>query len=208
MAKAKKAQEKSDKRNRNLTWWFFGISIAALTLSFLLDDACFAFVELIKNPVLDFLMGAIMSFWSVISAALFLTVILYAVKQHRYAPWMWLSIVVSWVLCYCLKFAFNRPRPEDILISLPLIGANDTSFPSGHATTAAAMVPAMGKALPALTWLWICIAAVFAFSRVYLGVHHLSDVVAGFVLGFAVGELMLALKAKWEQRKTHAKARR
>ncbi len=87
-----------------------------------------------------------------------------------------------------LKEVFDRPRPfEELPAAEPLLRATvGESLPSGHASTsfAGALVLAylVRRAIPAL----FVLAALIAFSRVYLGVHYPLDIVAGAVLGLAV----------------------
>ncbi len=57
------------------------------------------------------------------------------------------------------------------------------SFPSGHSTTAGAMAIALTLLFPRLKWLWIAIGLWIAFSRVVVGAHYPSDIVAGFLYG-------------------------
>ena len=88
-----------------------------------------------------------------------------------------------------LKLLFHHARPLRALIPLP----SSYSFPSGHATAAAATYLTLGlllaDRLTGATAKRLCIAAsvlialAIAWSRVYLGVHYVSDVVAGLVLG-------------------------
>lgn len=59
------------------------------------------------------------------------------------------------------------------------------SFPSGHATAALAVAAALSLAYPVLTPGLALLAAAVAASRVVLGVHHVSDVLAGASLGLA-----------------------
>jgi len=61
-----------------------------------------------------------------------------------------------------------------------------SSFPSGHAASAGVMAAILSQNSP-LAPLWWALAAGIAVSRVHLGVHHGSDVVAGFGIGVAIG---------------------
>lgn len=61
-----------------------------------------------------------------------------------------------------------------------------TSFPSGHAASAAAFAAGVGLEAPALGAAVAPLAAAVGYSRIHVGVHHVSDVVAGAALGTAV----------------------
>jgi hypothetical protein len=95
--------------------------------------------------------------------------------------------VLSEILNAHLKAAFTVPRPDP---SYQLIGVSGWSFPSGHAQHATVMWLWLAYEIRR-PWAWILgtvIAFAVALSRVYLGVHYGSDIVAGA----AVGLLMLA----------------
>jgi len=105
----------------------------------------------------------------------------------------------GWAMYAVLKLAFHRARPRGIP---RLSGAGWHSFPSGHAMLApilfvfaAALVTAeprlQGYRWPALLLAWL-VSCLLAFSRVYLGVHFPSDVVAGLLAGSAWLALSLA----------------
>jgi undecaprenyl-diphosphatase len=89
-----------------------------------------------------------------------------------------------------LKLGFERPRPE---IVAHLVQVNTTSFPSGHAMNSAVVYLTLGALLARTEPDWrvrtyivavaIALTAVIGFSRVYLGVHWPSDVLAGWVVG-------------------------
>ena len=85
-----------------------------------------------------------------------------------------------------VKLAFRRPRPD--LPELPrLTGTmSNRSYPSAHATTSACgarvLSPLVGVPL-------YPVAVAMSLSRLYLGVHWPSDVVAGYALGAAIGEV-------------------
>jgi undecaprenyl-diphosphatase len=88
-----------------------------------------------------------------------------------------------------LKAATNRPRPfETIPQADPLMGATvGQSLPSGHAATSFAGAVVLTYIFPRSAPYAFLLAAAIAFSRVYVGVHYPSDVLAGAALGACVG---------------------
>jgi undecaprenyl-diphosphatase len=88
-----------------------------------------------------------------------------------------------------LKAATGRPRPfETIPQADPLIGATvGQSLPSGHAATSFAGAVVLTYFLPRSAPYVFLLAVSIAFSRIYVGVHYPSDVVAGAALGATVG---------------------
>lgn len=88
-----------------------------------------------------------------------------------------------------LKDYFERSRPPVADPSLDPIGVipESASFPSGHAATAFAAAVAVGLLYPRLRKPLLALAALIALSRVYLGVHFVTDVVVGSALGAAIG---------------------
>jgi membrane-associated phospholipid phosphatase len=118
----------------------------------------------------------------------------YLLARRRYyaeAVLMVLAYVGAEILSYSLKLAFRRDRP---FFTDPLATVSTYSFPSGHATVSVAVYGALCLVLlrlltgPARV---VCLAAtvllvsLIGFSRLYLGVHFLSDVLAGFSVGLA-----------------------
>jgi membrane-associated phospholipid phosphatase len=91
------------------------------------------------------------------------------------------------------KRSFSRRRP--LLDSVPL-GRRarrvpiSASFPSGHAASAAAFATAVAVAFPAAALPVAVLATGVAWSRVHTGVHYPGDVLAGVLLGTAVGLLV------------------
>ena len=97
-----------------------------------------------------------------------------------------------------IKAAVDRPRPAD-----GLVGASGSSFPSLHAaystfyvwlsvTVVVRLRPGMARGAAAIA-AGIALAALIGLSRVYLGVHYLSDVNAGWALGAASFSLCAAV---------------
>jgi undecaprenyl-diphosphatase len=85
-----------------------------------------------------------------------------------------------------IKKVARRPRPAGITehefwLRIP----TDTSFPSGHAASSALMAVLLSERSP-FAPVWVAAAATIGASRVHVGVHHGSDVVAGWAVGAAM----------------------
>jgi undecaprenyl-diphosphatase len=119
-------------------------------------------------------------------------VVLYLWLARTYhAMWLVLGAAVGGqLLCAVLKAAFARPRPDIVPHLTP---AAFSSFPSGHSMSAAVVYLTLGLLLARLTdrtrlrIYFLTLAAFVTFlvgiSRVYLGVHYPTDVLAGWAAG-------------------------
>jgi undecaprenyl-diphosphatase len=100
-----------------------------------------------------------------------------------------LAVGVGVALFLSLKRLFKRKRPCDLEPHCwhTLLPPDQFSFPSGHTITACAVACALSQFYPGLT-LGLCFcAASVAVSRVLLGMHFVSDVIAGALLGAVLG---------------------
>ena len=106
-----------------------------------------------------------------------------------------LTFLLAFVVIKSLKYSIDRTRPFDEHTTVEQLVEIDTpSFPSGHTLESAAMATAIvllftNKALWAFAISW---AMSVAFSRILLGVHYPSDVMAGIILG-----ILVALTCHW-----------
>lgn len=102
---------------------------------------------------------------------------------------------VGLVLYKWLKKRTSRPRPYQVRAAIRL-GADPLdqfSFPSGHTLHAVGFSILITAYQPALAWLVGPFALLVAASRVVLGLHYPTDVLAGAALGAALASLALAL---------------
>jgi len=87
-----------------------------------------------------------------------------------------------------LKLSIMRARPDlDLLVGRP----TTSSFPSGHSASSFACATVLGVFVPSLRIPLFALAALVAWSRVYVGVHYPVDVVVGALLGVLVGLAVL-----------------
>ncbi len=111
----------------------------------------------------------------------------------RWALALFVAIALLAVIVMIIKLIVRRRRPEGEWGSI-YRNTDPHSFPSGHAARAfliAVLVLGLGPAwLAVLLWVW---APLVALARAALGVHYLSDVLAGALLGILIGLLDLQL---------------
>ena len=99
------------------------------------------------------------------------------------------SAVVGMFLFKALKMISQRPRPCHIEPHCwsKVLPPDRFSFPSGHTMTAFSIALVLGYFYPSLQAPLLFLAASIGVSRIVLGMHFVSDVLAGMVLGAALG---------------------
>lgn len=119
-------------------------------------------------------------------------------RRPRLAAYAVVTVLGGIVLCTGLKHLVDRVRPCDALSSCP----PSSSFPSGHANAAAVfwttaavlLLPVLGRR----AWALLALPLVVALTRVLLGVHYPSDVLAGLLVGGCWAAAWTAVFAAWK----------
>lgn len=147
------------------------------------------FVNKIINSSLTRFMSNITYLGSTVAVILVFAVIIFLTKDKLFRIILSLDLTFLYFLRTLLKNTFRRPRPDYAMIN----NLKDFSFPSGHTLFAVGFYGSL------IYFLWKCninkiikyiltfiisiIILLVCTSRIYLGVHYFSDVLAGFILG-------------------------
>ncbi len=119
------------------------------------------------------------------------------------------SVAATIVEAYALKYIVKRPRPYITYPDLSHLATEGTpSFPSGHtsvafglATSLSLHYPKWYVVVPSFAW-----AGLTGYSRMYLGVHYPTDVLAGAALGAGTAWLAWKVNKDWQKRLNKKKA--
>ena len=136
-----------------------------------------------------------------VSAAIYLLMI----KKFGQAAYLVLSVTLGTLLSNALKFGFARPRPDLVPHGSHVFTG---SFPSGHSMMSAMVYLSVGMMLakaqksmpPKIFFLGISVflTVMIGVSRVYLGVHWPSDVLAGWMVGGACAVTFWLVEWAWQ----------
>jgi undecaprenyl-diphosphatase len=137
-----------------------------------IEEAAIALGKAGNNGLIWFILGATLA----------------VLDNGRWESWLICALLgpVAIGLNYLVKLVVKRPRP--VLEGLPPLGGapSSLSFPSAHATSSFAVATAMCRVDPATSAAFL-VAIALSLGRPYLGMHYPSDVLAGAVIGIALG---------------------
>jgi undecaprenyl-diphosphatase len=188
------------------------VSLGVYTENSLIDSLDMVLIEVIQSNVTEsktILLSILSEVGNIrLVIVLTLSLVIFLFVKEWYVASLWFG---GTVLCFAaigtklFKMAIDRTRPD----IFPLIEKTTESFPSGHATSATIFYGLLGLGLILFTkieWKKIVICAgtflligIVFMTRVYLGVHYPTDVIAGFLYGIgsvfiSVGGYQLALR--------------
>jgi len=154
-----------------------------------------------RNPLFDSFFIFITNTAAVIAFGIPVILLITAIIKknnvlRREALMILLSVAISAIVANLLKYAVDLPRPYEIYpFIVKLSSGGSPSFPSGHTADAFAFAVALGLVyrkwylyVPCLVW-----AALVGYSRMNLGVHFPSDVLAGAIIGIVSAIVYIGL---------------
>lgn len=155
-----------------------------------------------QNSLLDAIMPFLTSLGDggMIWIALGVLILLFHRGQRATGLQVLLALLLSLLVCnLLLKNMVDRIRPCDLNTAVELLipRPGDPSFPSGHTSASFAAVTVLFLCRWKGRWPALILAALIAFSRLYLYVHFPTDVLGGLAAGVFCGWLAVVLWRKW-----------
>ncbi|MDD5163138.1 MAG: phosphatase PAP2 family protein [Candidatus ainarchaeum sp.] len=163
------------------------------------DNAFLHAVQAISSQPLDLLMAGITLFGNPVFWLLIVAFLYWQGKEHESFHLVNL-IAISSIVIGAVKNIVARPRPsanDFRVVSTDNFSLDTYSFPSGHSSLIAANFFYLKNFLKKnLKIIFAIIAVLVAFSRLYLGMHYLTDVIAGLIIGSIIGWAYYRLAGK------------
>ena len=181
------------------------ILIAALVLSFCFDRQISVFFESLRGFYLNHLFIGVKFLDTEIIVAGFLTLVLvWKAKRREWILPLWLSFLATGIASFLLKYLIKRQRPfaQGVVALLSGIADKasyhvwDFSFPSFDTALAFCGLPLMWKFFPKFRYMWLAFSILVGLSRIYFGVHFMSDVIFGAIIGLGIGAWIIKMENK------------
>ena len=154
------------------------------------DNSIYKLITKHKNPYLtNFFKGVtfLCSKYFIISIILLLLIL----PKNKFSLKITINVIICFIINQLIKYTFQRPRP----LNIGLIKENGYSFPSGHAMISLSFYGFIiylinknnySKTIKITTSIVLSVLILLiGISRIYLGVHYASDVIAGFAISLA-----------------------
>lgn len=182
----------------------FFILIALTIASFFFDSFLIQEISNLRNSLLDnfFLLITVISS-EIIIFFLLTALFLWRENKRRWIPALWGCLGISAIASLGLKILVHRLRPFQIgLVQLlpklqeASFSTWNFSFPSFQTMLVFSAIPILSEQFPKLKKFWIAFAVLVAFSRLYFGVHFVSDVLSGGLIGYLIGLAIIKIEKK------------
>lgn len=171
-----------------------------------IDELVHSYILSIRNKKLTSILLIITNISSAYALIVITILLFFIIKNKRIPLYIALNLLFSFGMNQIAKLIFSRPRP----IGINLIEESGFSYPSGHAMVSMAYFGFIAYILykkqknnltkSILIITLIITILLIGFSRIYLGVHYLSDILGGFLLSIAYLMIFINcinLEKKW-----------
>jgi undecaprenyl-diphosphatase len=179
--------------------WVWAALLALLTLGFAIDAPALALVEPFRRSATAEMIRQVVRPLGTghvqipVALLMLLAGALWSRRLKRTGGWTLLAFAVSGAIANVIKVLVHQRRPFSVEPPPEswlgyLHNSKFQSFPSAETATTFAVALTISAAYPALRTPLVAIAGIVGVARVFVGSHHPSDVVAGAMLGIAVGQ--------------------
>jgi undecaprenyl-diphosphatase len=147
-------------------------------------------------PVLDEVIPWLTHLGSTVALILFILMSWILTSQKKVLWSLLLLGAIQSAVVYGLKFLVQRPRPFAVDVALSRLSGGrieifDPSFPSAHTVNAFMMATVLSTWFPRYRVIFFLMAAFIGWTRIYLGMHYPTDVLAGGLIGYGITRLYL-----------------
>jgi undecaprenyl-diphosphatase len=151
-----------------------------------------------RSPVLDQVLPWLTYLGSHFAVILFIVLSWIITKQRKVLRPLILLYATQSAVIYGLKYLIQRQRPFLFLEMASKVSISpgeilDPSFPSAHSTFSFMMATLLANRFPRYRVTFFIVAAFIGWTRIYLGVHYPTDVIAGGLLGYGITKLFLKI---------------
>ena len=148
------------------------------------------------SPILDHALPWLTYLGSHFAVILFIILGLIITRQRKVLRYLVLLYAIQSAVIYSLKFLIQRQRPFLFLEMASKLSKGpgeilDPSFPSAHAAFSFMMATLLAHWFPRYGVIFFILAGFIGWTRIYLGVHYPTDVIAGALLGYGITKVFL-----------------
>ncbi len=181
-----------------------------------IDHQILLFVQSIRIESLNEFVKAIGYLGTGGAVWIFLILILLVNKRTRKAAVAaTVSLIISMIICYVIKFSVARIRPYEMFDDIICLVKPqwDYTFPSGHTCSSFSVSVALHRQAKSRlskfgSLLTVILACLIGFSRIYVGVHFTTDVLAGAMIGLLTAIIVTKVVNRLSFHKSHKVSKR